>query len=198
MYFKTTPGLFIKAFPRFIWKIPSENAIHLTFDDGPHPDTTPYILDKLKTAGAKGSFFLLGKQAEKYPEILDQIIQDGHQIAWHGFNHLNGWKTPIKDYISNVEKCQHIHSSYYFRPPYGKITPSQATTLGQNYKIVMWSHMPGDFDARQTESSIKSLMNQVPADGSIVVLHDNQKAIQKCLVALDTILQREIVFNTLA
>ena len=191
MYFKTTPGFFKSLFPNLIWKVPSEQTIFLTFDDGPHPNSTPAILEKLRQAGAKASFFLLGANAEEYPDLLASIKNEGHTIACHGYVHLDGWKTTLQDYVDNITRCQEIVQTNMFRPPYGRIKRSQIKALIRNYKIFMWSHMPGDFDSWRPIKSIQAQMQSIPSDGSIIVLHDNPKSIDKCLIALDTILERK-------
>ena len=199
MYFKTIPGFLINAFPGLIWKIATENTIFLSFDDGPNPETTPRILDILNKYNAKASFFLLGEQAEKYPHLVRDIRREGHLLAWHGYKHLNGWKTELKEYLDNLEACQKIFQSNIFRPPYGRITKSQYSGLSDKYQIVMWSHMPGDFDSRQDLTAIENTVQKIPSNGSIVVLHDNPKSIEKCLRALETILTRkEINFRELS
>ncbi|NNE25499.1 MAG: polysaccharide deacetylase family protein [Saprospiraceae bacterium] len=173
-----------------IWNIPSDNTLFLTFDDGPHPDSTPLLLSMLQKAQAKASFFLLGSNAEKYPDLVEQIINAGHTVACHGYKHLNGWKTPKKAYVENVMRCQSILKSTLFRPPFGRLKLSQFRALTQKFKLIMWSHMPGDFDKNlNTKQLIKRVM-RIPSNGSIVVLHDSPQTITSCQIALEAMLNR--------
>lgn len=180
MYFKRTPNIIKRLFPSIIWDFPNvENKIYLTFDDGPHPEITPWILEQLKKHNAKATFFCLGKNVEKYPEIIKQILEDGHTIGNHGYAHLNGWNTNDVEYLEDAEKCNKLlvknTNNGLFRPAYGKIKISQISNLKSKYNIVNWSLMPGDFD--QNITSEKCFENLCKAKvGDIIILHDNEKS----------------------
>ena len=195
-YWIKTNALIKKLFPNYIWDIPNDdNKVFLTFDDGPTPEITPWTLAQLKKHNVKATFFCIGDNIKKYPEIFNQIIQEGHQIANHTFNHLNGWKTTKQDYLDNVELCkkqiqQSTPESFartgeainnqkpkIFRPPYGKIKKSQSAILRQlGYQIIMWDVLSADFDFKITpEKCLDNVISNVKS-GSIIVFHDSKKS----------------------
>lgn len=192
MYFVRIPNIIKKLFPRLIWDLPNEeHKVYLTFDDGPHPEITPWILKQLKKSDAKATFFCLGENVEKYPEIIRQILSEGHRVGNHGYKHLNGWKTNDDDYLQDYLKGQEMlrftqNDTLLFRPAYGKIKKSQIPNLKSqipNAQIINWSLMPGDFDATISSEKVYSNLQRVQS-GDIVVLHDNEKAwkhLQYCL-----------------
>ena len=192
MYFVRIPNIIKKLFPRLIWDLPNEeHKVYLTFDDGPHPEITPWILKQLKKTDAKATFFCLGEHVEKYPEILQQILSEGHRVGNHGYKHLNGWKTNDDDYLQDYLKGQEMlrftqNDTLLFRPAYGKIKKSQIPNLKSqipNAQIINWSLMAGDFDATISSEKVYSNLQRVQS-GDIVVLHDNEKAwkhLQYCL-----------------
>lgn len=159
-----------------IFKIPNEeNKIYLTFDDGPNPDITPFILETLSKFDAKATFFCLGKQVEKYPTLFEQIIAEGHQIGNHGFDHLNGWETKTEDYIKNAFKASEIIDSKLFRPPYGKMKVSQIKALKEHFKLVLWDVSAQDYLPNiSAEKVVFNVINNT-SEGSIIVMHDNLK-----------------------
>jgi len=179
-----TNWLVKRIFPKYIWSIPNnEKKVFLTFDDGPTPEITEWVLAELRNYNAKATFFCIGDNVQKYPAIFQKVLAENHSIGNHTFNHLKGWKTPTKEYIKNTLLCQSqftIHSSQFrnlFRPPYGKIKLSQARKLRKlGYKIIMWDVISFDFD--QTLSKEKCLENvlQNIESGSIIVFHDSKKA----------------------
>ena len=177
MYFVSTPSLLKARFPDLIWDIPTaDKAVYLTFDDGPTSDITPFILDTLDDYDAKATFFCLGKNATLKPEEFLAIKERGNAIGNHGFNHLDGWKVPNTTYFNDVESADNIIHSTLFRPPYGRITPSQISHLKSKFKIVLWSIMPGDFDVKLSkEKALQNLLQNIKP-GSIIVLHDSDKA----------------------
>lgn len=186
-----------KIFNNLVWDIPnSENKIYLTFDDGPIPSVTEWVLDVLKSENIKATFFCIGDNIKKYPEIYKRILTEGHQIGNHTFNHLNGWKTKTNYYIENFKLCETEHSklnpkhSFLFRPPYGKIKPSQSKEIRQlGYKIIMWDVLSYDFD--QNISEEKCLKNVISntSQGSIIVFHDSLKAEKNLKYALPKAIQ---------
>ncbi len=189
MYFVHTPYIIKKLFSQFVWDLPNaENKIYLTFDDGPHPEITPWILEQLKKYDAKATFFCLGESAKKNQEIVKRMKANDHAIGSHGDAHLDGWKISKNEYEQNVLKGKdtleiitNVKIDLY-RPPYGKFKHqviSEQTTI-------MWSIMPGDFD--QNISSEKCYSNlQKVKNGDIIVLHDNEKSwkhLEYCLPKL--------------
>lgn len=181
---------FIKTmFSKWIWDIPStEKVVYLTFDDGPTPEITLWVLNELKKHHFKATFFCIGDNILKYSEIFKTITTEGHAIGNHTFNHLNGWKTSTQKYIDNTQLCQEIinqnrhfnSDSKIFRPPYGKIKTAQSKALiKMGYKIVMWDVLSADFDEKITlEACLNNVLMNVES-GSIVVFHDSVKAFEK-------------------
>lgn len=192
-YFKKTPWWLKKIYTSCVWQIDTkEKIIYLTFDDGPHPVATPFVLDELKKHNAKATFFCIGKNVVLYPEIYQRILAEGHSIGNHTFNHLNGWKTETKTYIENILFAKKQIDSILFRPPYGKITFKQLKILVQtktSFKVIMWSVLSGDFDS--DISNIKCLNNAIKntGKGSIIVFHDSEKALEKIRFVLPEVLK---------
>lgn len=186
-----------KIFNNLVWDIPnSENKIYLTFDDGPIPSVTEWVLDVLKSENIKATFFCIGDNIKKYPEIYKRILTEGHQIGNHTFNHLNGWKTKTNYYIENFKLCETEHSklnpqhSFLFRPPYGKIKPSQSKEIRQlGYKIIMWDVLSYDFDQNISEEECLKKVISNTAQGSIIVFHDSLKAEKNLKYALPKAIQ---------
>ena len=172
-------------FPTLIYRYPAdEKQIYLTFDDGPHPEVTPWVLELLKQEQIKATFFCVGSQIEKYPEIFKQIVVAGHQIGNHSSRHENGWQTKANLYKDSTDKteqliAQHGISSKLFRPPYGRITPKQIKLLKQaGYKIVMWSLLSGDFYSKLDPVQALAFLNKNTRPGDIIVFHDSVKAFE--------------------
>ena len=198
-----TPLVAKKMFPNYVWDIATNNkVIYLTFDDGPTAEITPWVLDTLKKFNAKATFFCIGKNIETHPDIFQNILNDGHVIGNHTFNHVKGWKTKTKNYLADVDKAQKTiefqksdiinHQSpiiNLFRPPYGQITPSQGKeliTLG--YKIIMWDVLSFDWDASTNEASCLKNVISKATKGSIVVFHDSIKASKNMQYTLPKVL----------
>jgi len=181
-----TPWLVKRLFSNYVWDIPNrENKVYLTFDDGPTPEITEWTLHQLKKYNAKATFFCIGDNIRKYPEIFKQITKDGHSIGNHTFNHLKGWKTSTNDYTNNTELCTseicNLKSANFnlFRPPYGKIKPSQSKLLRRKgYKIIMWDLISYDYDATiSPKECLENVLKNI-RPGSIVVFHDSKKALR--------------------
>ena len=192
-----THWLIKKLFSNYIWEMPnSENKIYLTFDDGPTPEITEWTLQQLKKYNAKATFFCIGDNIRKYPEIFKKVIEEGHSIGNHTFNHLNGWKTSKHEYLENTKKCQseicNLQSAIcnLFRPPYGKIKPSQSKELRKlGYKIIMWDIISYDFDATiSKEKCLENVLTNVKS-GSIIVFHDSIKAFPNLEYTLPKVLE---------
>ena len=191
-----TNWLIKKIFSKYIWDLPNnDNKIYITFDDGPTPEITEWTLNQLNNFNAKATFFCIGDNIRKYPEIFKKVISEGHSIGNHTFNHLNGWQTSTNDYIENVKNC-FIHQQpstnnhQLFRPPYGKIKPSQSIKLRkQGYKIIMWDVLSEDFDATiSKEKCLENVINNMQS-GSIIVFHDSIKAFPNLEYTLPKVLE---------
>ena len=178
-----THWLIKRLFSNYVWALPNqEDKVYLTFDDGPTPEITEWVLAELQAYGMKASFFCIGDNIRKYPEIFQKTIAEGHAVGNHTFNHLNGWKTATEQYIENALKGKaiiekHIAEAPLFRPPYGKIKGAQAKILKQlGYKIIMWDVISVDYDARVSkEDCLDNVLRNIKP-GSIVVFHDSVKA----------------------
>ncbi len=178
MYLVKTPNYLQQAFPQLEWKYNNaKQTIYLTFDDGPHPKTTPVVLDILQRYGAKATFFCVGDNIQKYPTYFHKIQNAGHQVGSHTFNHLSGWTTSNTDYYRNVRKAATMVKSPLFRPPYGRITPNQSKFLSKYYRIVMWDVLSGDFDTTLTPEVCYDNVVRNTTNGSVVVFHDSLKSI---------------------
>lgn len=189
-YAVKTPKLLTYLFSSLIWKIPNDNkTVYLTFDDGPTEKVTRKILEVLKNEKVKASFFCVGKNVEKYPDLFACIKAEGHAVGNHTNTHLNGWKTNKKQYLEDVEEADKLIKSNLFRPPYGKLNWRSKKDLQRKYKIVMWDVAGGDFDQYLSiKDVVKNIINNVNP-GSIVVLHDNQKFMAKTVEALPIIIK---------
>ena len=181
-----------RIFPNYVWDIPNrENKIYLTFDDGPTPEITEWTLEQLKKYDAKATFFCIGNNIEKHPDIFQKIIDDNHAVGNHTFNHLKGWETDTNEYVENTRRCSLLMREKgkgirdkgaafeLFRPPYGKIKTSQSRTLHRlGYKIIMWDVLSRDFDKTITPEKCLDNVLQHIESGSIIVFHDSVKAAQ--------------------
>jgi peptidoglycan/xylan/chitin deacetylase (PgdA/CDA1 family) len=187
-YWIKTNALIKKIFSNYVWDVTStENKIYLTFDDGPIPEITEWVLEELKKYNANATFFCIGNNIEKHPEIFEKLINEGHSIGNHTFNHLNGWKTSTREYMENFKLCEasisNLQTKIYnlksklFRPPYGKIKTSQSKKLRQlGYKIIMWDVLSADYDTSiSPEQCLDNVLKNVTS-GSIIVFHDSVKA----------------------
>lgn len=178
-------------FPKLVWKVSTkEKKVYLTFDDGPTPGITPLVLAFLKQYGAKATFFCLGSQAEQNPGLMRQISEEGHLLANHGYEHINGFFSSTVSYVKNVEQGAAIVGSGFFRPPYGRITPWQLLRLKDRYKIVLWSCMSMDFKANVTPEKCLALTLKKIHPGAIIVFHDTEKAAGNMLDILPKLLER--------
>ena len=185
MRFYKMPSLLQSLFPQVLWRLPdTSNTIYLTFDDGPIPEITEFVTAQLKQYQAKATFFCVGDNLKKHPEIAHRVMEEGHLLSNHTFNHLSGWRTPLPDYLHNVELCQQQlnalsdnNEKLLFRPPYGQIRPAQAAALQkQKYQVVMWDVLTYDFDQKLLPEVC--LLNSIAqtTSGSVVVFHDSLKA----------------------
>lgn len=185
------PRFIQRLYPERIWAFPHKrDSVYLTFDDGPIPEVTPWVLDELKKHNAKATFFCIGENVKKHPEIFERILSEGHSVGNHTFNHLKGSKTQTSKYIENTLLAEKLIHSKLFRPPYGKITSKQAKILQiKGFKIVMWDVISYDYDS--TVSEEKCLQNVLKniKPGSIVVFHDSLKAEKNLRFLLPKVLE---------
>lgn len=185
------------------WHIQTrEKKIFLTFDDGPTPGVTEKVLEILAHHRAKATFFVLGKNASEYPELVERTKKDGHAIGSHGWDHLNGWKTSRKGYLENAGRFPFPMEEPLFRPPYGRMTPAQARALKKRgYRIIMWSVLSRDYDPRLDRQKAFRKITSLSRNGSILVFHDSNKAAPNCLDLLPKVLshfsQKGFAFETL-
>ena len=198
LYFVKTPWWLKKLYPRCVWDIPTrEKILYLTFDDGPRPEVTPFVLDTLKQYQARATFFCIGKNVAAHADIYRNMLDDGHQAGNHTFNHLNGWKVTDEHYLKNILEAGKYIDSSLFRPPYGKITRFQVKLLtgirnspvNSNFNIIMWDVLSGDFDVALTGDTCASNVIKNAQPGSIVVFHDSEKAFPRLKEALPKTLE---------
>jgi len=193
LYFIKSPKWLQLLHPNRIWEMDvNKKEIYLTFDDGPHATVTNFVLNELKKYNAEATFFCIGNMVVKHPEVYRRIIDEGHAVGNHSFNHLNGFKTKDKIYVDDVLEASKYIDSNLFRPPYGRIKSFQAkvlTQLQKPYKIIMWTVLSGDFD--NTISPQRCLENVIfkISNGAIVVFHDSEKAAERMMYALPKVLK---------
>lgn len=190
MYLVKTPQVIQNLFPNFTWRIPTEDKVlYLTFDDGPIPEVTPWVMEQLEKFRAKATFFCVGDNIRKHPAVFQQLLAAGHAVGNHTFNHLNGWVTDNIPYFHNVRHCASMVHTMLFRPPYGHLKPKQAQFLQRHYRIIMWDVLSGDFDPNISEGQCLNNVLSNARRGSIVVFHDSLKAAEKLRFALPQVLE---------
>ncbi len=191
MYLTKTPFILYRLYyPTGLWHVESaDKDIYLTFDDGPVPEVTPWVLDQLERYNAKATFFCVGDNVRKNPEIFAEIIRRGHNVGNHTFSHMNGWKANRLEYLHNVLKCKKHFETPLFRPPYGKISIIQRTLVKRYFKVVYWSVLSGDFDSSITPQACLEKAITSTEKGSIVVFHDSLKAQKNLCFALPAFLK---------
>jgi peptidoglycan-N-acetylglucosamine deacetylase len=192
-YLVKTPVWIQKIFPKMIWSMnKNEKKIFLTFDDGPHPLHTLFVLDELKKYNAKATFFCIGKNVLLNPDVYKRIIDDGHSVGNHSYSHLDGKKSKDEEYINDVLEATKYIDSNLFRPPYGSIKKFQIKVLSEMenpFKIIMWTVLSGDFDIKITKEKCLQNVLLKTSGGSIVVFHDSEKAAEKMKYALPIVLK---------
>lgn len=199
-YLLKNPAWFSWPYRHALWRVDTqEKELFLTFDDGPTPEVTEYVVDLLARYDAQASFFCLGSQVVRYPDVMQVLSNQGHLVANHCFDHLNGWKMAKSSFVDQVEQCQQAINPYQqgsklFRPPYGNIRFGQLSALqALGYQVVMWSHLSGDFDADVNILQSIREMRKAGA-GSILVFHDSAKACKNLQQLLPPVLDH---FSTL-
>nr|WP_315142332.1 polysaccharide deacetylase family protein [uncultured Flavobacterium sp.] len=185
-YWIKTKSFIKRLFSNYVWDLPNtQNKIYLTFDDGPTPEITEWVLEELKKHNVKATFFCIGNNIQKHPELFQKVINEGHVIGNHTYDHMNGWKTETETYLENISLCdkqiqkssiENLQSKI-FRPPYGKIKTAQAKIVRRlGYKIIMWDVLSADFDQTITpEKCLENVISNVKS-GSVIVFHDSIKA----------------------
>ena len=203
MYFTTVPD-FVKPFfgKNLLWNAdPADNAVYLTFDDGPVYEATIPVLKILEQFGVKATFFCVGENVFHHHDLYLNILQQGHCTGNHTYNHLKGWNTPVADYVENVHLCRNLVDSKLFRPPYGRISRQQIAALQEDFTIVMWSLLAGDFDPRLSKEDCLKRLTEKIQPGSIIVLHDSFKTREMINFVLprflENALERSFKFKTL-
>ena len=189
--FVKTPSIAKYLYPSLVWKKNTEQKrIWITFDDGPDEKVTPFLVNLLGKFNIKATFFIIGKQAKKHPELVKLIINNGHKIGNHSFSHLSGYSTKNNKYLQDVEQAKKHIDSDIFRPPYGKITPSQIKSLKKDFKIIMWDIMSWDFKENISSKKIyRNVMDNVES-GSIILFHNNLKSYNNLKKSLEMILEK--------
>lgn len=187
------PALVRQLYPNRLWRMnPLEQSVYLTFDDGPHPEITPFVLEQLSRAGAKATFFCIGSRVAAYPQVYQQIIEQGHRVGNHTHQHLHAWRINQADYLNDVAAAANLIDSNLFRPPYGKLSWQMAkqipTVIKEPAQIVMWDILSGDFDQRLTAAGCLENCRRFLRPGSIIVLHDSEKAWGRLSVLLPALI----------
>lgn len=179
------PRLLKRIYPSFIWSFPKEKeGLFLTFDDGPCPQVTPWVLDELDKYGAKATFFCIGKNVELYPDLFGEIVRRGHAVGCHSYSHVPGWGVAVDDYVQDVDLAAELIRTNLYRPPYAKITRTQAETLSVRYNIVMWNILSRDYNRKLAHRVCARNVVPYLAPGSITVFHDSMKASKNLWYAL--------------
>lgn len=187
----------MQLYPSLTWQMDKANkSLYLTFDDGPIPEVTPFVLRQLKAYDARATFFCVGHNIEKHPNEFDQILEAQHSIGNHTFHHVNGWNTNTKHYLDNVQKCQDEMEKHtgklpvrLFRPPHGKISRNQIRSIKKTHEIVMWSYLTGDFDMFLSKEKCLERAIKKVSSNDIVVLHDSIKSYSSLAHTLPAILR---------
>ena len=180
------PSLWLRLlYPKALWRInPTERVVYLTFDDGPIPEVTPRVLEILRNYGVKATFFMVGDNVRKYPEVFEMAKSDGHRLGNHTFNHLGGIKHSTKDYVLNIHKANaYIHSDL-FRPPHGWLRHRQYYFLKRHYKLVMWDLVTRDYSKRLNADDVFENVRRYARPGSIITFHDSLRSVPKLWSAL--------------
>ncbi|SFS82107.1 polysaccharide deacetylase family protein [Sphingobacterium wenxiniae] len=202
MYFINAPFFLRWYYPNVTFNRPrTAKKVYLTFDDGPIPEITPSILDTLAEYGIKATFFCVGENIERNPDLFARLLAEGHRIGNHTQNHLKGWDTADEVYLDNVARCQQLTKTSLFRPPYARAKKSQLKQLYKNFEVVFWDVISGDFDTAITPEQCYQNVIKYVQNGSIIVFHDNLKAIPRVSYALpktiDYLLERGYEFDVL-
>lgn len=180
------PALWLRwLYPRATWRMDKhEKAVYLTFDDGPIPEATPFILETLAEHGIKATFFMVGDNVRKHPELYEKVVAAGHRIGNHTFNHIGGFRHSIHTYSANASKADELLHTDLFRPPHGWMRLDQYFWLGRKYRIVMWDLVTRDYSKWMTAEGVLNNVKRYARNGSIITFHDSLKSIDKLHYAL--------------
>lgn len=185
MLIEQLPTVYRKIFPGTVWRLPQEEkTVYLTFDDGPIPEVTTFVLDLLREKGIKATFFCVGDNVRKHPDVFRQVQKEGHIVGNHTFNHLQGLYTSSRKYISNVVKADELIKSPLFRPPHGILRYLQFMTLRKKFKIVFWDVVTRDYNRKLSGEDVLEIVRKYTRNGSIIVFHDSLKAEKNIRYAL--------------
>ncbi len=187
---KINPPKFIRRmFPDLIWQIEDERGVYLTFDDGPTPGVTEWILEMLRRYDAKATFFVLGKNVERYPDLYAKIVAEGHSVGNHTYSHQKGFRMSLEGYLEDIDFASYSVPSNLFRPPYARVTPSQLRAVSQRFKVVMWSVISRDYNRKiSRERCLNEVLPHIKA-GAIVLFHDSEKSFANMSYALPKTLE---------
>ncbi len=180
------PTLWLRwIYPKAYWRMdPREHSVYLTFDDGPIPEATPFILDTLSKYGVKATFFMVGDNVRKYPHLYERIKAEGHQVGNHTYNHMGSVRHTLRTYVKNTNKANELIHSKYFRPPHGWMRPAAYIWLTRKYKVVMWDVVTRDYSKLLTAEDVVNNIKTYTRNGSIITFHDSLKSIDKLQTAL--------------
>ncbi|MFI3330681.1 MAG: polysaccharide deacetylase family protein [Rikenellaceae bacterium] len=183
------PPKFIKRLmPSLVWNMEGEKDVFLTFDDGPTPGVTEWVLEELSKHNAKATFFCLGKNAEQYPDLHQAIVDAGHKVGNHTYSHQKGWGMSLENYVEDIDFANQILKSDLFRPPYGRIKPSQARVISERYNMIMWDVLSRDYSSMITPKKCLENVTKYVREGSIVVFHDSNKSLTNLHYVLPKVL----------
>ena len=185
MFIEQPPKIIRALYPKAIWRMdPDEKAVYLTFDDGPVPEITPWVLDVLDRHEVKATFFMVGDNVGKYPETFRMVVERGHRIGNHTFNHIRGFEFPTGDYLANTDKANETMNTDLFRPPHGHMRRAQYHLLRKYYKIIMWDLVTRDYSKRVSREQVFGIVKKYARNGSIITFHDSLKAEKNMKYAL--------------
>lgn len=185
MLIEQLPTVYRKIFPGTVWRLPrEEKTVFLTFDDGPIPEVTEFVLDTLRERNIKATFFCVGDNVRKHPDLFRKVMEEGHLVGNHTFNHLQGLYTTSRRYIRNVEKADELIKSPLFRPPHGILRYTQFITLRRKFKIVFWDVVTRDYNRKLSGEDVLGIVRKYTRNGSIIVFHDSLKAEKNIRYAL--------------
>ncbi|HRG37004.1 MAG TPA: polysaccharide deacetylase family protein [Bacteroidia bacterium] len=185
MYSVQPPSILRKLYTDGVWRMNElEKKIYLTFDDGPIPEVTPWVLDVLKAHAVPATFFCVGENVKNHTTIYQRILNEHHAVGNHTYNHVDGWDTPLTEYMQNIEECAKYIDTNLFRPPYGRIRKKQKEAVSQQYTIIMWDVLSKDYDAQTSPEQCFQNACKYVRNGSIIVFHDSLKAKENMQYAL--------------
>ncbi len=196
VYAFKSPRVLSRLFPDILWKYKSgPKKLYLSFDDGPTPEVTAWVLDLLAQYQCKATFFCIGRKVSLHPQIYAQILRQGHAVGNHSYSHFNGWSSNTANYLRDVNNARDQINSNLFRPPYGRLKPSQYQQLKKQFRIVCWDVLSGDFDPKLSQEDCWTAIKQHCEDGSIIVFHDIRKTWTKLQFVLPRMLSHYLALG---